>query len=315
MNASRPQAASADQAETESPAVISDDTAPNAGFNQAQWDESRSEGEPATPGGRKVLGTGLILLALLWTAYTAWSAGRALADAPLSSPAIAQWVAIAAGPLALLGLVWLMFGRTRRKEAERFTQSVITMRTEARSLETLLEIMSQRINDSRSELTMISQHLMQLGDETTGKLGGITADLDTSTDKLKRHGDALDRAAQSARTDIAVLLDDLPIAEVHARSISEQLRGAASETATRTEEFDRQIATLSDRTREADEIVSAAAARLAEQLGQIEQAGASAAGRVGEAETQLSTAINTLLDRTSTTLAEIRLGVDVQSQA
>ncbi|MFN4103980.1 MAG: hypothetical protein ACK4GB_06780, partial [Tepidimonas sp.] len=82
--------------------------------------------------------------------------------------------------VAALLVASLMFGRTRRKEAERFTQSVIAMRTEARSLETLLQILSQRINDSRSELTMIAQHLMQLGDETTGKLGTITADLDAS---------------------------------------------------------------------------------------------------------------------------------------
>ena len=34
---------------------------------------------------------------------------------------------------------------------------------------------SQRIQDNRTELTMIAQHLMQLGDETTDKLGGITA--------------------------------------------------------------------------------------------------------------------------------------------
>jgi methyl-accepting chemotaxis protein len=315
MNASRPQAVSADQAGTESPAVISDQAAPNDGFDQVQWDESRSDGEPASAGARKVLGTGLVMLALLWGAYIAWSAGRALADSPLSSPAIAQWIALAAGPLALLGLVWLMFGRTRRKEAERFTQSVIAMRTEARSLEALLQVLSQRINDSRSELTMISQHLMQLGDETTGKLGGITADLDASSDKLKRHGEALDRAAELARTDISVLLDDLPRAEDHARSISEQLRGAASETADRTAEFDQQIAALSERTREADEIVSVAASRLTEQLRQIEEAGTSAAGRVGDAETRFNNALDALLDRTSITLDEIRAGVDAQSHA
>src|SRR5206468_5579805 len=105
----------------------------------------------------------------LWLAYAAWSAGRTLAGQPLSSPQVAQWIAILAGPLALLGLVWLMFGRTRRKEAERFTRSVITMRAEARSLEALLEVLSQRIQDSCTDLTAMSQNLMQLGDETTGK--------------------------------------------------------------------------------------------------------------------------------------------------
>src|SRR5206468_12942790 len=124
-----------------------------------------------------------------------------------------QWVAVAAGPLGLLGLAWLMFGRTRRKEAERFTRSVVAMRTETQSLEALLEVLSQRINDSRSELTMISQHLMQLGDQSTGKLGGITREFDSSSERLKLRGEALDRAAESARNDIAVLLDDLPRAE------------------------------------------------------------------------------------------------------
>jgi len=44
-------------------------------------------------GGRRVLGTTLTVLAALWLAYTAWSAGRTLAGQPLTSPAVAQWVA------------------------------------------------------------------------------------------------------------------------------------------------------------------------------------------------------------------------------
>ena len=158
------------------------------------------------------------LLAALWLAYHCLVGGTDARRAAAVVAAVAQWLAVAAGPLALLGLVWLMFGRTRRKEAERFTRSVIAMRSEAQSLEALLEVLSQRINDSRAELTMISQQLMQLGDETTGKLGGITREFDSSSEKLKRHGEALDRAAESARNDIAVLLDDLPRAEQTARA-------------------------------------------------------------------------------------------------
>jgi ABC-type transporter Mla subunit MlaD len=299
----------------EVPPALSVETAPAAGFDPIQWEESRSDDSPATAGGRTVLATALIILAIGWTAFTAWSAGRALGDASLSSPQIAQWVAVATGPLALLGLTWLMFGRTRRREAERFTRSVVTMRTEARSLEALLQVLSRRISDSRSELTMISEHLMQLGDKATDKLGGITREFDSSTDKLAKHGQALDRAAEMARTDIAVLLEDLPRAEQHARSISEQLRGAASDTATRTAEFDRQLAALAERTREADEIVSDAAQRLVAHLTHIESAGAAAAVRVSEAESGFSSAVEALLDRTSTTLEEIRGGIDVQAQA
>ena len=315
MTATSPQAASPDYPATEVPAALSEDSSPAAGFDQVQWEESRSDESPATAGGRTVLAVALIVLAVAWTGYTAWSAGRALGNGPLTSPAIAQWVAVAAGPLALLGLGWLMFGRTRRREAERFTRSVVTMRTEARSLEALLEVLSQRISDSRSELTMISQHLMQLGDEATGKLGGITREFDSSTEKLAKHSAALDRAAEAARIDIAVLLDDLPRAQEHAKSISEQLRDAASDTAARTREFDKQLAVLTERTREADEAVSAASQRLVANLAEMQNAGATAAARVGEAETNLSAVIDLLLDRTSSTLDEIRTGIDVQAAA
>ena len=314
MTATRQHAAPPDQPEPEVADLPGQESAPG-GFDQLKWNEGRSEGEPSTAAGRTVLGSALILLAVVWTAYIAWSAGRAVGGEPLSSPAVAQWLAIAAGPLALLALAWLMFGRTRRKEAERFTRSVVTMRTEVQSLEALLEVLSQRISDSRSELTMITQHLMQLGDDATGKLGGITREFDSSAEKLVRHGEALDRAAESARNDIAVLLDDLPRADEHARSISEQLRTAASETATRTEELDRQVATLSEHTREADEIVSSAAQRLVAHLTHIESAGAAAAARVGEAEAGFTTAVDSLLDRTAATLDEIRGGIDVQSAA
>ncbi len=282
-------------------------------FDEEEWREQSVKERGA--GGRQVLGIALTLLAVLWVAYTAWSAGRTLAGQPLSSPLVAQWVAIAAGPLAVMGLVWVMFGRTRRKEAERFTHSVVTMRSEARSLEALLEVLSQRITDSRSELTMMAQHLMQLGDEATGKLGGITREFDSSSEKLRDHGDALDRAAEAARNDIAVLLEDLPRAEETARSVAQQLRSVGSESTAKVSAFSQQIDKLADRTRTADEMVAEAADRLAERLSEIENASSAASARVGEAQAAYAGTLDTLLARTSETLEQIRSGIDVQATA
>ncbi|MEP6983083.1 MAG: hypothetical protein ABI853_05500 [Sphingomicrobium sp.] len=282
-------------------------------FDQDQWLQQTAEERGA--GGRQVLAGALAALAALWLAYTAWSAGRTLVGQPLSSPQIAQWIAVAAGPLALMGLAWLVFGRTRRKEAERFTRSVVTMRSEARSLEALLEVLSQRIQDSRTELTMIAQHLMQLGDETTGKLGGITREFDSSTEKLMRHGEALDRAAGAARIDIAVLLEDLPQAEQSARAVAEQLRLAGSESAEKAAVLGRQVSDLAERTRSADELIAEATNRLAARLAEIETASASAAARVGEAESAYSGTLDALLERTADSLEQIRSGIDVQGAA
>ena len=283
-------------------------------FDPAQW-AAETPVAPHGAGGRQVLATALSILAALWLAFTAWSAGRSLAGQPLSSPLVAQWVAIAAGPLALLGLAWLMFGRTRRKEAERFTQSVVTMRTEARSLEALLEVLSQRIVDSKSELTAITQQLMHLGDDATGKLSGITREFDSSTQRLARHGEALDRAAESARNDIAVLLEDLPRAEESARAVGEQLRAVGSESTARTADFSERVNDIAARTSEADRIIGEATDRLAVRLAEIDTAGTAASEKVSQAESSFSGVLEALLERTSVTLDGIRSGIDAQAAA
>ncbi len=283
-------------------------------FDPAQW-AAEAPVAPHGAGGRQVLAATLSILAALWLAFTAWSAGRSLATQPLSSPQIAQWVAVAAGPLALLGLAWLMFGRTRRKEAERFTQSVITMRTEARSLEALLEVLSQRISDSKSELTAITQQLMHLGDDATGKLSGITREFDASSARLLRHGEALDRAADSARNDIAVLLEDLPRAEESARAVGERLRTVGADSAARTADFAQRLESITARTAEADRIIGEATDRLAARLAEIDNAGTAAAAKVEQAEGSFSGVLEALLERTSVTLDGIRSGIDAQAAA
>ena len=156
---------------------------------------------------------------------------------------------------------------------------------------------------------------MQLGDEATGKLGGITREFDSSSEKLVKHGVALDRAAEAARNDMAVLLEDLPRAEATARALAEQIRTVGSESSTKAAEFGTQIGNLADRTRDTDELIGGAAERLAHRLAEIEQAGTTAAGAVGDAESRFSGALDALLDRTSITLQEIRSGIDAQAAA
>ena len=72
----------------------------------------------------------------------------------------------------MLGLAWLMFGRTRRREAEKFTRSVIAMRSEARSLEALLEVLAQRIGDSHAALATMAERLMSSATRQRGGSAG-----------------------------------------------------------------------------------------------------------------------------------------------
>jgi hypothetical protein len=280
-------------------------------FDDMAWTERRDEQRGA--GGRQVLGWALALLGALWLGYTAWAAGRALAAMPLGSPAFAQWVAIAAGPLALLGLVWLMFGRTRRKEAEQFTRSVIAMRTEARALEDVLAALSRQIDHNHVALGQMAGSLIGLGDETATRLAATSADLGKRSAELVAHGALLDRAAENVRTDLGVMMADLPLAEQQALRMAEALRSAGQHSVEQAGAFQASVEALAAQTAQADATIHGAAARLVQHLTQVESAGAAAALRVQEAGDATSAGVDALLARAADSLMEIRSGIDAQA--
>ena len=304
-----------DDREDQVPIVEDEVVGSESGFGQMDWAEIRDIQGAASEGGRQVLGWALAILALLWTGYTAWSAGRVLADQPLTSPAIAQWVAILAGPLALMGLVWLMFGRTRRKEAEKFTRSVIAMRKEARSLQDILAALSHQIGENHRTLGVMAGDLMGLGDQAATRLGAITADLNRGSQTLAEHGAALDRAAEAARTDIGVLLTDLPQAEESTRRMAETLREAGRTAIEQAGGFETQVSSLAVQAQQADQIVREASEELLASLASIESAGAAATQSVSQARNETSSTVDALLGRSAEALAEIRTGIDAQAAA
>ncbi|WP_029940877.1 hypothetical protein [Sphingomonas astaxanthinifaciens] len=264
--------------------------------------------------GRRVLGVTLGILALAWIGLAGWSAGQSIGRAA-SAAAVAQWLAVAAAPLVLLGLVWLIFGRTRRREAERFTHAVQVMRAEASSLEQLLGVLRTRLDEEQAALGAHAERLMRLGDEASHRLGGVTRELGAGSETLSRHAAALDRAAESARNDIAVLLEDLPRAEASSRAMAEELRGSGREASAQAAALEAQLAAISGRAREAEDSVGGAAQRLVAHLTQIESAGAAAATRVGDAGTSASAEVDALLARTGEALVQVRAGIDEQSAA
>jgi hypothetical protein len=282
---------------------------------EPDWLAEAQEPQVAGSGGRAVLGWSLAILSAAWLGYAGWAAGRSLAGQALTSPLLAQWIAIVTGPLALLGLVWLMFGRTRRREAEAFSKSVRTMQGEARALEGLLSVLSARIGENHSALRSMSDQLMGLGEEAAQRLGTVTADLGEGSRQLALHGEALDRAAQAARVDMGVLLEDLPRAEASARSMAELLRTSGTQATTQAASFEAQVTALAERSTEADRIVTDAAQRLAAHLVDIDAKGSAAAMRIDEAATKSTTTIDSLLRRSAEALEEIRGGIDVQASA
>ena len=134
--------------------------------------------------------------------------------------------------------------------------------------------------DSRSELTMIAQHLMELGDEATGKLGGITREFDSeqraACRTMAKRSIALPKAA---RTDIAVLLDDLPRAEADgARRGRAAARSRQRIGARRPRSSSTRSASSPSGPQHADQIVAEATERLADAPGRDRNRGRSSRG-------------------------------------
>ncbi len=300
-----------DQAQSNDESVIELQPA----FDAVEWEETRAELEDAGAGGRLVLGTALLALALLWIGYSAWGAGRSLSTEALLSPAVALWIAVSAGPLALLGLIWIMFGRTRRREAEHFTRSVIAMRTEVRSLEESLGSVTKRINDGHFAFERMTRDLVHLGEDAATRLAGITRELDGGSQALAQHSKALDRAAESARNDIAVLLSDLPRAEERARVMGEALQGASSNAMSQAESLAGRIAELMSRARDAETTINHSAQRLGARLAEVSQASGSATESLEHMTRASAQDLDALLARSAEALAQIRSGIDAQSGA
>jgi predicted nucleic acid-binding Zn-ribbon protein len=255
----------------------------------------------------------LILVALGWIGAVGFVLSQSPPGPELS--AWVGWIATASAPLILLGLLWLIFGRTSRRETERFATAVADMRRESQTLENVLAAVASRLEDNRARVTEEAARLMSLGDEASDRLGRVTHYLARETAELERKAQALDSAAESARTDIGVLMGDLPRVEEQARAAAESLRAAGLGAHEQAAALESQFAVLTAKGREADEVVGGAAQRLGAHIARIETGAGAAAERMDQAAAQMNAAVDGALGRAAESVDQARSGLETQGQA
>jgi hypothetical protein len=261
----------------------------------------------------KVVGGLLLVLALAWTGAAIWSVVQA--RAPLTIPNVLQWMTFVSPPLILLGIAWLILGHTPRRETERFRRAVAAMRNESSALEGVLAIVATRLEENHARLRNEAGKLMSLGDEASDRLGRVAYYLSKESASLDKKSEALEAAAESARVDIGVLLQDLPRAEEHARSLSEAMKEAGLSAHSQTGALEGQLSALVARGREADEVVGGAAQRLAAHLARVESTTAAAATRMDEAAASMTAAVDDTMARAAEAVDAARSGLQAQGAA
>jgi hypothetical protein len=270
--------------------------------------------EPPSAGrsaGVKLLGGLLLLLTFAWLGAIGYSIWLERPDPTL--PNIMSWVTTLTGPLVLLALVWLLFGRTTRHETERFTRSVEAMRAESLALESVLAIVSTRIEENHARLRGEAEKLMSLGDEASDRLGRVTHYLSKETAALDGKSAALESAAAAAKVDIGVLLHDLPRAEEQARAVAEAMKEAGLAAHGQASALEAQLAALASRGREADEVLGGAAQRMGAHVARIESGSANAATSIGEASGNMTAAVDAAMARAAEAVDAAREGLEAQA--
>lgn len=300
---------------TEQHVAEQDQAAENDSASNSDWLGSGTvdafdPAEAESTAGTRILAVALGALGLAWTGFTAWSIARA----PLIASEAASALALASGPLILLGIVWLIFGRTGRRETERFTQAVRAMRSESAALESVLRIVTARLEDSHSRLTDEAARLMALGDEASDRLGRVAHYLSKQTESLDKKSEQLESAANAARVDIGVLLHDLPRAEEQARAVAEAMKDASFTAHAETGQLESQLSALVARGREADEVVGGAAQRLAAHLARIQSSTVTAATQLDQAATSMASAVDDTMARTAEAVDAARASLEAQGQ-
>src|SRR5688572_19903627 len=270
------------------------------------------EEAPARSTGVRLLAGLLVLLALGWLGVSGYALSQTWPGPSLT--AWTGWIATISAPLILLALVWLTFGRTSRRETEKFTRAVAAMRRESHALESVLAIVAGRLQENRATLGEEAARLMALGDEASDRLGRVTHYISRETAELDRKAQALDAAAATARVDIGALMSDLPRAEEQARAAAEAMMSAGLSAHEQAAALEGHVAALAARGREADEALGSAAQRLGAQVARIESSTGAAAERIDQASAQMNAAVDGAMTRAADSVDQARAGLEAQGQ-
>lgn len=226
-----------------------------------------------------------------------------------------DFIATASAPLALVAALWLIAARSGKGEERRFQRTSDAIQREAARLETLLALVSTRLDASRTALAEQGDILLGMGDQAASRLSGIARAMESEIETVSRHTQALTGSAAAARGDLAVLLANLPKADVQTRQMVASLQEAGLAAHERAGALDAQLSLLTARGREADEIAGNAAQKLAAHLSRMEGVSEAAGARLEQAAEQMTGAVDDALERAAQALESARQGMEAQGAA
>ncbi|MHA3792833.1 hypothetical protein [Sphingomonas sp. YL-JM2C] len=266
---------------------------------------------PARRGGDIAIGAALGLIGAGWIGFLV---GGVVPTTP-DLPAIANSIALACGPLALLGILYILFQRGARREAARFGATALSMRVEARRLEEAVARVTAALDERRDALGSHTAGLLDEGQRAAEKLQQISMDMRDETDLLARQTELLHNAAGIARSDMSGLMLDLPRSLDMVKEVSDLIGSIGGSARDHAQGLSDALSAIIARSHEADEMIGAASGRLATQIGRIETRTERTTRTIEETASALGHVIDATLDKTALAIEQTRTGLDAQRAA
>lgn len=233
-------------------------------------------------------------------------------------PALVQGVDIIARispPLAVLLLGWLIVSRSSRTAQRRFAATSDGIRRDLALLDDALGRLAHRLAEGKAGLAEQGEGLLGIGEDAATRLGTVARALEADIGSIAKQTQTLTASAAAARGDLAVLLANLPKANVQTRQMITALQEAGLSAHEKAGALDAQLALLTARGREADEIAGNAAQKLAAHLARVEGVSEVAGARLEQAAEQMTSAVDAALERAADALETAREGMEAQGAA
>ena len=254
-------------------------------------------------------------LSLGWIGAVVFDRYARLATQPLTLSMIVDTVAVTAAPLALILFGWHIIQRSSRREQRRFANTVEGLRREEQRLGSMIGAVSERLDANRIALSEQSDAMSDIGEGTAERLRLTTLTIQDEIETIGRNMVTLKSSAAAARGDLAILLANLPKAQIQTRQMVAALQAAGLTAHEQAGSLDAQLAVLTARGREADAIAGNAAQKLAAHLSRMEGVSEVAGARLEQAAGQMTGAVDQALERAAEALQTARQGMEAQGAA
>jgi len=278
-------------------------------------DEQQGAIEPSRDWRDRAIDAVFLIVSLGWAAGFAYAFSPHWTGVVPALEAVATHVAILFAPLAFLVATYALVTRNSRNQGSAVARASAILRAEQARLDATLAHVSARIAAEQGELAATNDRLMSLGEDAAHRLKMATEAMREEIDTLSRYGHSLKFSATSARADVAVLLSDLPKAQLETRQMVAALQEAGVTAHERAGALDALLASLTVRGREADEIAGGAAQKLAAHMARIESVSEVAGTRLEDAATRMTDAIDAALGRAAEAGDTARRNMDAQGAA